>query len=579
MTPLTSSESAPKKSALSPAEALRRWIRVWKAFKPYARPHRKSFWRGLVASFGVVACHLALPLPIKAMVDNLIKGEGTPSSWSPFELGLVFFALSVLLGLAEYQQRLWVARFAIAWVRDIRAESFRAASRVDPRRLNISTGDLVARLVGDTARLKAGLKGFITHFATNGLLLFGISIVLFSYSWQLGLVFLLIGIGIASLTWWGTWRLYNRYRILRKKEGKLATRIQGALGGSNEDPVFARVNKSSGKHEATVVRIQGQTTLLVHLVLGSSILLIFWLGMNLVETKSLLPGDLVLVILYGLKITRPGVRLARQGTRIGKMLALGDRLEKLLREGIRSESEDDALPLQKGIQLKDICLKDSKKTGRKERLSKVSLEIHAGQRVAVLGNSGAGKSSLLSILAAQVAPTSGRLRWDGFSYKRLSYAALSKRIAFQSASPFWLRQPLCDLLPVKDPHGPTLEEILEICGLNGFVEHLSQGKDTKLASDELSSHQSQALALARVLVSDDKDLVLLDEPFPSLTLSQVKRVLDLLSRSRWRTFVIAMTRQVNLSWFDRVIVLGNGEVIFDGTPRAWQLVSANQEDA
>ncbi len=560
-----------KKRALSLRESLKRWLRVWKTFAPFVRPHRRALLWGMLPALGVVLCHLALPWPIKTMLDDLFKHKSAHSSWSTTELGLAYFALIVALGVAEYLQRLWVARFAIAWVRDIRADAFIAASRVDPRRFSITTGDLVARLVGDTARLKAGLKGFLTHWTTNSMLFFGMSVVLFQVSWHLGLVFFVVGWVVISITLWGTWRLYNRYRQLRRKEGKLATRIENALGEGSSAAQFARVNRSSGIHEASVVQIQQQVTLSVQIILGGATLFSLWLGMHLVETKAIEPGDLVLVTLYALKMVRPGVRLSRQGTRIGKMLALGDRLERLLREGSREAK--DIPPLQKEIRLQKIVLADKGKVQRHPRLQNVSLTISAGQRIAVLGGAGSGKSSLLSILAAQVAPTEGELKWDGENYKKLSFLGLCQRIAYQSESPFWLKKPLREVLCAEEEDLAKLDDILAICGMTGFVERLPDGLDTLLGADELSAHQAQALALVAALMAEERDLVLLDEPFTSLNLVQANQVLSVLAQSRWRTIVIAMTRPMNLSWFDRVIALEAGQVVFDGPPRSWQIAS------
>jgi len=572
----TSAEKSSKSTELSFRASVRRWLRVWHAFRPFAGLHRRSFRLGIFPSLVVVFCHLALPWPIKTLLDTLLAGSEATPRWTSMELGLAFFLLTVLLGGAEYFQRLWVARFSIALVRDIRADAFLAASRVDPRRFNIGTGDLVARLVGDTARLKAGLKGFLTHFATNALLFLGMSVVLFLHSWQLGLIFLVAGIAVVLVTWWGTWRLYNRYRILRKKEGKLAMRIEDALGEGTGAAEFARVNRSSGRHEATVVQIQGQTTFLAHVLLGAATLFSLWIGMSLVESKDIPAGDLVLVTLYALKMTRPGVRLARQGTRIGKMLALGDRLERLLREGAQPEEEVEVPPLQQGISLKGICLKDSGKGARTPRLQGIDLMLAAGQRIAVVGSAGSGKSSLLALLAAQVAPSAGRLRWDGISYKKLPFLGLSQRIAFQAEAPFWLRKPLRELLQADRNTLEQIEQTLHACGLKGFLERMPAGIETVVGADELSAHQAQALALTTVLLAQGKDLVLLDEPFASLSLRQAQQVMERLAQDRWKTIIISMTRPMNLNWFDLVVALEGGRVIFEGTPRAWQIASSAQ---
>jgi len=165
------------------------------------------------------------------------------------------------------------------------------------------------------------------------------------------------------------------------------------------------------------------------------------------------------------------------------------------------------------------------------------------------------------------------------SYHKLPFLGLSERITFQDATPFWLRKPLCDLLGESEPDGPSVNEVLKICGLANFVKRLPQGLDTAVASNELSGHQAQVFALAKALLATHCDLVLLDDPFSALPLNQVHQVLALLAGSRWRTVVIAMTRPNNLSWFDRVIAFDGGRVVFDGTPRAWQIASSTEAES
>jgi ABC-type multidrug transport system fused ATPase/permease subunit len=562
----------------TPRKILRRWIRVWSVFIPFSRRHRTALWFSALSAVFVVACRLALPWPLKLIIAPILgvgegvtapDGGGAPAG--PALWGAVFLLLAVGLGWAELLQRLWVARFSIGWVRDIRAEVFRATQELDARNLKISTGDLVSRLVGDTARLKAGLQGFMTHIATNGLLYVGVTVILSTQSLLFGAIFFLVGILLLMVTWIGARRVFLHYRIFRKKEGKLANRIESALSMDSDQRQFAKVNYSSGVHEATVVQIQGSTSLAAHTILAIAILAALWIGVGRVHAGELAPDALLLFLLYALTLHPPSVRLARQGTRVGKMMACGDRLERLLREARRSRDLPTIQPLQRQIDLRSLSLKSGRADRRRNRLRKVSTVIRKGERLAVLGGSGAGKTTLLDMIAARVAPSRGKLLWDDCDYLSISSQSFQAHITYLKERPLWPRRSLESLLPAATPEeAAERDRIMDLCGAGRMLERLPNGYQTPLASHEISPDEARSIALAGSLLHC-KQVLLLDDPFESVGLTQTRKILEYLAGLRDHTIIIAMTRPKGLDWFDRVLVLNAGELVFDGSERARQL--------
>ncbi len=580
-----------KQQAEQPAtlrRILKRWIRVWSVFAPFSRRHRTSFWFSALFAALVVAFRLAIPWPLRSIVAPILSAGDAPATLPPATVtdefagpviwGAVFLLITLGLGWSELRQRLWVARFSIGWVRDIRAEAFQAAQDLDTRFHKVSTGDLVSRLVGDTARLKAGLQGFMTHIATNGLLYIGVTVILCMQSVLFGIIFLLVGILLLTIAMIGATRVYLHYRDFRKKEGKLASRIEEALNMNPDQSKFAKVNYSSGVHEATVVRIQGQTTLAAHAILAIATLASLWIGIGRVHAGALAPDDLFLLLLYALTLHPPSVRLARQGTRVGKMMACGDRLERLLREARRTQELTPAQPLQQDIQLRSLSLKSGRADRRRNRLRKVSTVIRKGERLAVLGGSGAGKTTLLDMIAAQLAPSRGHILWDGRDYNTISTQALRTNITYLSERPLWMRRSLESMLPAETPEkAAERDQIMDLCGAGRILERLPSGYLTPLGSNELSPHEARSIALAASLLQRNQ-VLLLDDPFESVGLAQTRRILEYLAGLREHTIVIAMTRPRGLDWFDRVLVLNAGELVFEGSERARQLQQGTEMD-
>ncbi|MGH8729555.1 MAG: ABC transporter transmembrane domain-containing protein [Burkholderiales bacterium] len=214
-----------------------RSLAVLRGLAPYARRHWRWLVFGGIAAIAVVASRLALPWPLRVVTDfssgaaqsNWIL-SALPGSLDPvLAMGCVFFVLIFALGLSDLLERLYFARFSIGTVRDLRKDAIAAAvgARADER--TSQAGDLVSPLVGDTARTKSGMQGFLVHVATNGMVFVGMTLILFAMHVTLGLIFAAARLATALVTAWATARIFQNSLRHRVKEGELADRIAGAL--------------------------------------------------------------------------------------------------------------------------------------------------------------------------------------------------------------------------------------------------------------------------------------------------------------------------------------------------------------
>ncbi len=517
-----------------------RWRRILKAFLPFAKRHRPQFLTSILFGLGVVGLRLALPWPIRSLLGPWLSAdpaatEPMPTAeWysDPWVVGVLLMAIVVGLGLFEFRQRVHVARFAIAWVRDIRADAFFAANRIDPRALQTTSGDLVARLVGDTARLKAGLKGTMTHVVTNGIFFLGVGILMLWISPLLGAIFLVAGVLVFFITLRGAEKLYLQYLRLRKKEGKLATRIEQAVYAGDQSASFTKVNYSSGKHETNVVRIQGRTTLTSHAVLGVATLIALVIGFQQLEAKAIDPGHMLIAFIYMIELHRPLVRLCRQGTRIGKMMACGNRLERILRAADNPKYALSELPaLSKKVRLKAARLEDHGRI----RLQAEDVRFYRRKCSVIIGAAGAGKTTALDVLSGQLELSEGKVLWDKLNLSKMSTLEMAKRIAYLTDQPQWPQQSLRSLLDLKDDQ-QAKSEVFELCGLQNWFAQLSNGLDSPVSASELSTQQRHGLALAKLL-HQNADLVLWDDPFRHWSEPQVVAALKHL-RNESRAIVL-----------------------------------------
>lgn len=325
---------------------------VLRRLAAHAKAHRAPFVRGALCALVVVGLRLALPWPLRGVHDIFFDRDFQADgyAWLPswidpvLALGGAFFLLVSILGVFDLFERLYFARFAIGTVRDLRARAFRALVEASSEQVSLRKGDLVSRLIGDTARVKTGIQGFLVHVATNGVLLLGVIAILIRMDVYLGLVFAMAAAVTLAVTAWGAARMFHATIEYRTKEGELADQIEKSIRKGSGRSRFKTVNKSSGHHEASQTRTQGIVTSTVHAIFGIAVLVAIWLGTRVVGAGRMELGDIVVFLMYVVMLRSPIVILARQGSRTGKILGASYRLAQIVDLGTVVQASADDRP-------------------------------------------------------------------------------------------------------------------------------------------------------------------------------------------------------------------------------------------
>ncbi len=556
----------------------------------FGRPHRRHFLVGLAATFAVVFFRLALPWPLRGVVEIVFPGnEGDnvfsgllPSSGSPvLWLGLVYLLLALGSGVSELFQRVNLKKFAAYTVHDLRGAAVRGARRRAGRRKK-RFGDLIARVVGDTARIKAGLSGILVHVLQNGLIFVGVCAILLVISVKLGLIFLiggLLGIGIGL---WSSSSVAETSGQARRKEGKYAVAIQEQLEHGGKEERLKAINEASAHKEVRSTRIIALSSLVVHGVVAATVALALWVGAVEVASGRVAPGELFLFVAYALTLHRRTVQIGRQSARSGKVMACAHRVGTLLDKAERGSARETAgvpplEPLGSSMRFQDIKLKAG--GGRRPRLRTGDLAIERGSRIAVVGDVGAGKSSLLEVLAGREVPDRGQIFWDDRELTD-SVDLIAERTRYLSQEPVFPPTRIWKLLglPGPDSLDPEQEETLRRLGAWKVIRSLPSGLLEKVGSLGLSRNEARALRLGSIVLDRDADLWLLDTPASGLRRKKAaKRLHAILERAGDRTVIAALQTPVALELFDRVIELRRGKIRFDGPPAQWQAREMPQE--
>jgi ATP-binding cassette, subfamily B, bacterial len=299
---------------------------------PFARPHRAMLGRGLVFSCLLVGTRLALPLPLTAVVDRSATTASASGTATPVAvLSAAFVALAVIAGLAEHHQRLAFAHFAGRSVADARDA---ALARVQHDEGDAS-GDLTTEVLGDSVRVKQGLKGILNHITVNGLLVFGVCAALAMTETWLGLVqsagaILLILVALGGATRVGRVAAQHRHREtgLARSVHRLASQ-QASDDAATVDTVRG-LDADSGVADIAMTRWEGITTWAVHVVLVASAAAVLVLGLGNVRAGEMSPGALFAAMSYLLVLHGPATRFARQITRTAPLLVSARSLGRTL---------------------------------------------------------------------------------------------------------------------------------------------------------------------------------------------------------------------------------------------------------
>ena len=301
---------------------------------PFARPHRRHLRAALAASVLVTAAQLALPWPLTWLVE-LGSGDGggpaatagLPSIGGPAAWPIVaLVAVGLALGGSEYFQRVAVAKYVVRSVNDARVGILTHPPTDGPGGTSRDPGDLLTRVVSDTARLRVGLKGMLVHVLQHGLFLLGVSVVLLALDVWLGLAYL-AGLGVAiGVALVGTDRAAAMAGLRRRRESRV---VNDALRAATSGQGLITRPTERERSVAIITQVKGRTAWVFQGLLGVTACLVLTLAVQFTETGRLDTADLALVASYLLMLHYPMMRLGRQVTRLGPQLNSAERLAGL----------------------------------------------------------------------------------------------------------------------------------------------------------------------------------------------------------------------------------------------------------
>lgn len=535
---------------------------------------------------------LARPWPLTLAVDHAIdRAGGSAGGWfdslPPQQVVWIAALLTITLaavGAAVDYSAVVLSESAAERVgADLREAAFAKVADLsaefhDRQR----SGDLVARLTSDVGRILDAIVAAFTTLLPDAVLVLGILIVLTAIDPMLALVALAV---VPVLGWLASAqrrRVRAAQYAARTQNGRLSNTATDLLRNIRILQAFQRQDLATerfGRRNAALLRSELDAVVVearwspraeLLLAFGSGLVLV--IGGTRALSGDLTVGTLLVVVSYVTSLYRPVRSLARLSTTFAKASASQVRLAEILNSRDQLPVDPAALEapaISRSVRFRGACF--SYRPGQPV-VNALDLVVRSGETVCIVGPSGTGKSTLLSLLLRLYDVDAGAIEIDGIDLRRCDLASLRRRIALVPQDPWLLDGSIADNIGL-GLAGASRAAILaagRAAMVDEFALALPDGYDTSVGEggNRLSGGQRQRIAIARAVLSP-APLLLLDEPASALDAHASATVMAAIDRSPNPRTVIAVTHDLGLADIaDRVIVLGHGRVVEQGAPGA-----------
>jgi ATP-binding cassette subfamily B protein len=562
--------------------------RLWRCLLGEVRP----FWRQVlvILVLDLLATPLLLlsPVPIKIAVDNVLGDKPVPSYLDRLpgavtgsdRLLLVAAVLQVLVVLLLQLQQLLSyglrTRTGEALTQRVRDQLFAHAQRLSLG-LHEARGstDSVYRIQYDAMAVqRVTVEGVLTTLVASVTLVTTI-VVIAALDWQLALVGLLVSPLLVLLTRGYRVRVRPRYRDVKEIESAAMRVVQEALAGlrvvkafAQEDGELARFDRRSGagvRARVSLAWAEGWFGLLVNLVTALGTAAVLYLGVRHVQSGALTLGELLMVVAYLSQLYSPLRTISRKAASAQTSLASAERVFEFLDEPVDVHQRRDARPLTRATGLVELERVSMSYDGGPPVLSDVSVRVEPGMHLGIRGVTGAGKTTLVSLLVRFYDPTAGRILLDGTDLRDYRLADLRSQVAVALQEPTLFSASIADNIRYARPDA-SLREVAaaaDQADAHGFISGLPEGYDTPVGERgmRLSGGERQRISLARAFLKGGRILVL-DEPTSSVDVATEARILEAMKRlMQARTTFLIAHRASTLADCDACLELAHGRVV------------------
>ena len=559
------------------------------------RPHWKALTVAFIAVLADSLADLLEPWPLKLVFDYVL-GDKPMKGWMAGLINtfvvehdrmaiLTFAALAViaiaLLGAAGNYVQNYLTMSVGQWVmHDLRRMLYHHIQRLslsyhDKKR----TGDLISRVTSDIDAIQNLISQVLLGMLVQVFTLLGMVGVMFYLNWKFTLIALSVAPVLFVVVYTFTHRIKKASKEVRSQEGEVVSVLQEVLSSIRVVQAFTREGYEQRRFERESLEsvgaalrarsLKAKLTPTVQIITAIGTCLVVWYGARLVVAGELTSGALLVFFLYLAKMYKPMRELSKMTDAVSKAAVGFDRI----REVMETEKEGRNLPgarraptFKGGIEFDRVCV------GYEEDclvLKDLSLKIEPGQVAALVGPTGAGKSTIISLIPRFYDPSKGSVKIDGEDVRNFKVKSLRRQISFVLQESLLFRATIWENIAYGKPDA-TREEIIraaEMANAHEFIEKMAEGYDTMVGERgvTLSGGQRQRIAIARAIIRN-APILILDEPSSGLDAASEELVFDALTRlMEGKTSIVIAHRLATIRRADIIFVINDGHVVESGT--------------
>jgi ATP-binding cassette, subfamily B, bacterial len=545
---------------------------------PFLAPYRRLMVLVLISMLSVTAAGLLGPWLIRSLVQTIRQATNEPavplSSLAGIALGLL--AVYLVRSLGQFVNN--HLSHVVAWhlCHDLRTALYHQLQRFSPSYYaSRQTGEIVSRVIKDTEDVEPVVADVVYSFVVSALLAVGIVVVLVQLDLQLALLAVMpMPFAIVAVLWL-TQRILPAFDAEAQRSGELSALVQDNVSGIREIQVFNRerhelnrVRALSHHYAQDQVHARKLLALLQPIIEGAtglSIVLVVWFGGQRALRGEVLVEDLVAFVLYLTVFYQPLTMLID----VSEVFQRGTASLKRIHEVLSLEPEVTDAPdgsdpgyAQGRVELDGVTFGYDP---QRSVLHEITLMVEPGKTLALVGPTGAGKSTVVALVARFYDPQAGQVRIDGQDVRRIRLDALRRNISMVLQDVFLFNGSVRENIRFGKPAASDDEVVAAARAANAhdFISALPQGYDTPIGERgvKLSGGQKQRLSIARALLKD-APILILDEAtsaVDSSTEAQIQQALDRLRQGR--TCIVIAHRLSTIRNADQIAVFDHGRVV------------------
>lgn len=550
----------------------------------YMRPEARLFIAAIFTAAIVAAAETSIPALMKPLLDDGFTGKMNDQLWV---VPMLLMGLALVRSLAQYLTNYLLTRMTSNILLTMRGQLFSHLLRLRPEHfMQTSASKLINAVVFEVGSALSIMGGILIGFIRDLLTVFGLLGYLLFLNWRLTLIVFIIFPIVALISN----RINRRLRLLNREQQTLTTDISYVI---EESAAGHKLVKLHGGEAYEMQRFMdrakrlyqfamksavtaGMNQPLTQLVGSMALSLVLVIALVQSSTKGTTVGEFAAFITAMMMIISPIKRVADIGQPLQRGLTAAEMVFDLLDQELESSSatKGNEIPMDRALgrlEFKNVSFAYSQEEGREPALRNIDLTIEPGQSIALVGPSGAGKTTLIHLIPRFLRPTAGVIALDGIPIDQLALTELRRQIAFVGQEVTLFNGSIAMNVAYGCEQGAIdrtrVINALEAANLTEMIHELPNGIDTEIGDNgnQLSGGQRQRLAIARALYKN-APILILDEATSALDSESERKIQEAMERLMLgRTTIVIAHRLSTIERVNQFMVMEKGQIVERGS--------------